>query len=202
MAEQKESELLVALDEYIGARVHIGTNIKTKDAGKFIYRVNPDGLCVLNVSEIDKRIRMVAKFLASYSPEDVAVFGGREQAKKALGAFSKYTGIRVFAGRYPVGLMTNPEGKNYFEPRIVLVVDPYLDKNPVHDAYLSGIAVFALFDSNNLLRNVDFAIPCNNKGANAVGVVFYLIAREYLRARGELPKDKDLPIKEFKADVL
>ena len=49
-------ELLISLDIYLAAGVHIGTHIKTKDMKPFIYRVRPDGLYVLDVRKTDERI--------------------------------------------------------------------------------------------------------------------------------------------------
>jgi len=57
----------------------------------------------------------------------------------------------------------------------------------------------ALCDTNNQSNNIDFVIPCNNKGKKSLGLFFYILAREYLRNRGSLEKDKDLsiPMEEF-----
>ena len=47
-------EYLVPLDQYIAAGVHIGTQQKTKDMKRFIYRVRQDGLYVLDVRKTDE----------------------------------------------------------------------------------------------------------------------------------------------------
>lgn len=35
---------------------------------------------------------------------------------------------------------------------------------------------------------MDVAIPCNNKGAHAVGLMWWLLAREVLRMRGSISR--------------
>ena len=43
------TELLIPLDKYLAAGLHIGTQQKTKDMERYIYRVRADGLYVLDV---------------------------------------------------------------------------------------------------------------------------------------------------------
>ena len=46
-------------------------------------------------------------------------------------------------------------------------------------------------------------IPTNNKGRRALAVIFWLLARQVLRERGELSIDKDPPvaIEDFEAKL-
>ena len=63
--------------------------------------------------------------------------------------FSKYTGIRTFTGRYPPGILTNTNLDKFIETKLILVGDPFPDKNIVDDAARVGIPVIALCDTNN-----------------------------------------------------
>src|SRR3989344_616606 len=103
-----EQTSLVPLDEYLKVGLHIGTKFRTKYMEQFIYKIRSDGLAVLNVQKIDERIGLAAKFMANYDPKDIIVACRRENGWKALKAFGKATGIRIFAGRYPPGILTNP----------------------------------------------------------------------------------------------
>ena len=181
MAE--EQELLVPLDDYLKAGLHIGTKFRTKYMAPFIYKIRSDGLSVLNVQEIDKRIGVAAKFLDQYGPEHILIVCRRENGWHAVKMFSKVTGIRSFAGRYPPGALTNPSLKDFFEIKLLLVCDPWPDKNIVEDALNLGIPVIALSDSNNTSNNIDLTVPCNNKGKKSLGLVFWILAREYLKDR-------------------
>ena len=67
------SELLIELDNYLAAGLHIGTQQKTSDMEKYIFRVRSDGLYVLDIQKTDERIRQIAKLLARYDPEDILV---------------------------------------------------------------------------------------------------------------------------------
>ena len=193
----EKEKLLIPLETYLQAGVHIGTKYKTKHMAPFVYKINPDGLAVLDIQRVDKRLKQAGKFLAQYAPKDIVVVGRRENAWRPVKAFAKITGVHEFAGRYKAGVITNPLLDDYIEPKVMVVADPWLDRNAIHDAMLRGIPVLALTDTNNTLNKIDFAVPCNNKGDKALGVIFWVLANQYLKERGEIKKDLDVPIEKF-----
>lgn len=180
---KEEEQLLVPLDDYLKAGIHIGTKAKTKYMEPFIYKARPDGLLVLNVQEINNRLKMLCSFLSQYDPEGIIIVCRRENGWHSVRLFSKLTGIRAFMGRYPPGIFTNMELDTFIEAKLIFVVDPWIDKNAVNDAARVGIPVVALCDTNNDSLNVDFITPCNNKGKKSLGLIFYILAREYLKSR-------------------
>lgn len=192
-------QILVPQDAYLKAGIHIGTKFRTKYMEQFIYKTRPDGLSVLNLQKIDERIRHAASMLSKYKREDIIVVGKRENSWKALKAFNRYTGIRVFAGRYLPGILTNPALDRYIEGKIVMVTDPWPDKSVIEDAVKMGLPVVALCDTNNNANNIDLVIPCNNKGKKSLGLLFWILAREYLKLRGELKSNDDFkaPLEDF-----
>ena len=187
-----EESFLVPRDAYLKSGIHIGTKFRTKYMEQFIYKTRPDGLSVLNLQKIDERIRVAAAFLAQYAPEDILVICRRENGWKAVELFGKLTGIRVFAGRYPPGIMTNPNLEEYTEAKIVMVVDAWPDRNAVLDAVKVGIPVIALCDTNNQSNFIDVVVPCNNKGKKSLGLMFYILTKELLRLKGKLKEGEEL----------
>ena len=178
-----EEEFLVPLDQYLKAGLHIGTKYKTKYMEPFIYKVRPDGLSILNIQEINRRVKMLALFLARYNPEEILVIGRRENSWKALKSFSQVTGIKAFSERYSPGVLLNTALEDFMEIKFLLVVDPFPDKNVIDDALKLGIPVVALCDTNNTANELDLVVPCNNKGKKSLGLIFYILAREYLKLR-------------------
>ena len=199
-----EEELLLPRDTLLSAGIHIGTRMKTKDMEQFIYRVRPDGLFVLDVKKSDERIRVTAKFLARFEPAKIAAAAARLYAQEPVRKFCKVIGATPVVGRFIPGLLSNPLYPNRIEPEMLIVSDPRADFQAVKEASSVGIPVVALCSTDNEFFGVDLVIPTNNKGRRALAVIYWLLARQVLRERGELPSDKDLPltIEDFEAKIL
>ena len=194
-----EEKFLIEKDSYLKVGIHIGTKFKTKYMSRFIYKTRPDGLSVLNLQKIDERIKTAANFISQYEPEEILIVSRRENGWKPLKLFSSLTGVKFFAGRYPPGILTNPELENYIEIKVLLVVDPWPDRNAVNDAMKIGVPVIALCDTNNQSNNLDLVIPCNNKGKKSLGLFFYLFAKEFMKNKKIIKKDSEFKntIEEF-----
>lgn len=203
-ADEITEELLIGLDEYLAAGVHIGTRIGTHSMKKFIYLIRSDGLYVLDVRATDERIRVLAKFLARYEPNQVAVFSARQYGQVPGSKLAKLCGFKSLPGRFIPGTLTNPEFSGFIEPEVILVTDPRADKQAIKEANKVGVTVVAMCDTDNELKGVDFVVPTNNKGRRALALVYWLLGREILRARGEIAPDGTIPltIEDFTFKVL
>jgi len=175
---------IVPLDEFLAAGIHIGTQQKTKDMMKFVYRVRTDGLYVLDIQSTDERIRSAAALLAKYDPTKILVVSARQYGHHPVQMLAKTIGGKAIVGRFIPGTLTNPVLDLYTEPDIVLVTDPHGDNQVVKEAVSIGIPVIALCDTNNSTSNVDLVIPTNNKGRKALSLVYYLIAKQTTALKG------------------
>jgi small subunit ribosomal protein S2 len=196
-------ELLLPQDTLLSAGIHIGTRMKTRDMEPFIYRVRPDGLFVLDVQKTDERIRVAAKFLARFEPTKIAVAASRLYAHEPVRKFCELTGAIPIIGRFIPGLLSNPSYAERIDPEVIVVSDPRADAQAVKEASKVGIPIVALCSTDNEFAGVDLVIPTNNKGRRALAVIFWLLARQILRERGELSIDKDPPvaIEDFEAKL-
>lgn len=188
-----EEELLLPQDTLLSAGVHIGTRMRTKDMEPFIYRVRADGLFVLDVKKTDERIRVAAKFLARFEPAKIAAVAGRLYGQSPVEKFCEVVGATPIVGRFIPGMLSNPLYPHRIEPGVIIVSDPKADVQAVKEASSIGIPVIALCSTDNDFSFVDLVIPTNNKGRRALAVIYWLLARQILRERGELPPDGDLP---------
>jgi small subunit ribosomal protein S2 len=193
-----EADLLIPVEDYLGAGVHIGTQQKTDDMSRFIHRVRTDGLYVLDVSMTDQRIRTAANFLAGYDPEQMLVASSRQYGRFPAEKFADAVGARARTGRFIPGTLTNPTYDGYIEPDVVVVTDPIGDAQAVKEAITVGIPVIAMCDSNNTTSNVDLVVPTNNKGRKALSVVYWLLANETLDRRGA---DSFYALEDFESEL-
>ncbi|MBI5681238.1 MAG: 30S ribosomal protein S2 [Methanobacterium sp.] len=188
------SELLIPLDKYLAAGLHIGTQQKTKDMERYIYRVRADGLYVLDVRTTNDRIKSAGKFLAKFDADDILVVSTRQYGQAPVKKFGQITGAKTIPGRFIPGTLTNPNYGKFIEPKVLVVTDPRSDLQAIIEAKQIGIPVVALCDTENLLGNVDIVLPVNNKGRKAIALVYWLLARQISREKGIIGEDEDLEI--------
>ena len=198
-----EEELLLPQDTLLSVGIHIGTRMKTKDMEPFIYRVRPDGLFVLDIKKTDERIRAASKFLSRFEPSKIAAVAARLYGREPARKFCEVTGAVPIVGRFVPGLFSNPLYPGRIEPSVVIVSDPKADVQAVKEAANIGIPVIALCSTDSDFSGVDLAIPTNNKGRRALAVIYWLLARQIMRERGELPPDgnPDLSIDDFEVKL-
>lgn len=181
--EKEEQQLLLPLDEYVKSNIHIGTKTISPNMRKYIYRRKADGVAVLNTTKIDEKIRAAISFINNFETKDIILVCRRDVGWKAAEAFGKATGIRFFL-KYPPGIITNPSLETFFEPKLVILCDPTIDRNVLNDAVKIHIPVVGLVGTSNSTANIDLIIPCNNRFDKSIGLVLYLLAKHFNESKG------------------
>lgn len=187
-------ELLVPIDVYLSAGVHVGTYSSNRYMDKFVFRVRNDGLYILDVRKIDERIRVAAKFLARFEPSTILAVGGRQYSFKPVEMFAKLIGAKAVLGRFIPGTLTNPHLPTYMEPSVIVLSDPRVDTQALTEAIETGIPVVAFVSTDAKPTGIDLAIPGNNKGRKSLALLYYLLTRQVLRERGVLGPNQDLGV--------
>ncbi len=197
--DEEENEMLVPEDTYLTAGIHIGTQQKSQDMEPFIFKVRDDGLFVLDVETTEDRIKTLAKFLSRYPSKRILLVSARQYGKRPIEKFSDVMGTASIAGRFIPGTLTNPSLDHFIEPEVVIVVDPSADRQAVKEAVNVGIPIVGLVDTNNRLKNIDFALPTNNKGRKSLALLFWLLAREMKLYQGEIDErdEFDYEVEDF-----
>jgi len=179
----------MANEEYLSCGVHIGLKQTTKDMKRFVYKIRSDGLAVLDVQEINNRIKIAAKFLAK--AKKIIIVSRKGVGKKPVVKFAEAINGKAVIGRFLPGIITNPSFRAYFEPDVLIVTDPFIDRQALGEAVKMRVPIISLCGTNNETKYSDLVIPCNNKGRRSIATIYMVLAREVLKARGEITTDTE-----------
>ncbi len=175
--------LLLPREKYLSAGVHIGMTSKTADMKRFIYKIRPNGLAVLNVGILDRRIGLAASMIAN--KKNVLIASKKDNANEAVAKFAETTGSRAVIGRFMPGSLTNPTYKDFFEPELVIVTDPFNDKQVIKEAVQMRIPIIGFAGTYNETSFIDLVLPCNNKGKKSMALILWLLAKLVAEKRGQ-----------------
>ena len=165
------------------AQCHLGGKKITKQMRKYVYKVRSDGVAMFDVNKIYEKIQVAARIIASVDPDSVISVSSREAGQRAVYKFGHFTKTQAVTGRWSPGMLTNQTTKKYVEPRLLIVTDPRTDYNAVLESSYVNLPVIAICNSDNQLKYVDCAIPCNNRNKYSIAMIWYLLTKAVLEIR-------------------
>lgn len=177
----------------IHSNCHLGSRNYNIQMKRFIHCVSREGVPVFKISETYNRIKLAARIIAGVEDlSEVFAISSRESGQRAVIKFASYTKCSLTSSsKWTNGSLTNYETKQYKQPKLLVIVDPYADYKAMKEASYTNIPVIALCNTHNKLKFVDVAIPCNNNSTSSIAMVFWLLTREVLILRGELEQTED-----------
>jgi small subunit ribosomal protein SAe len=187
------------IKKMIACRVQIGAENLDSSMERYVYGRNKNGIHIIDLRKTVEKIQLAARVIvAMENPADVIAVSLNSAnsklppiAQRAVLKFSQYLSARHIAGRFTPGTFTNQSQKHFVEPRLLVVADPVKDYQPILEASYMNVPVIAMCNTDNHLRNIDIAIPCNTNSKYAVGLVWWLLAREVLRLKNAIPRNED-----------
>lgn len=178
------------ITKMLAATVHIGSENSETTMMPYIFRRRNDGVNIINLKKTWEKLMLAARAIASIeNPADVFVVSCRNFGQRAVLKFARYTGATAIAGRFTPGTFTNQIQAAFREPRLLVVADTRADHQPITESSYANIPVIAFCNVDSPTRFVDMAIPCNNKSPNAIGLMWWFLAREVLRLRGSISRE-------------
>jgi small subunit ribosomal protein S2 len=180
--ELKDQTALTSIEDYIKTAAYLGAKVVTPTMRPYIYRRRLDGLAILNTLLVDKKLKDALEFVVKFKPEEWILVCRREAGWRAAQMFSELTGVRIFTKKYPSGILTNTKLSNFFETKMIFICDPWIDKNALVDAKKVKVPVVGVCNTNNNTADIDFVIIGNNHSNKSLGLFFWLLSREYMKA--------------------
>ena len=193
--KQEVEGLLVPVEQYLEAGIHVGTKLKNGDTNQYIYKKRKDGIYVLDITKINDGIKNILKVIKEYDNEDIVLVATRTYTENAAKKMKKFIkGINIITKRFIPGTFTNIESTHFVEPKIVIVCDPRSEKEAIREADYLGIKVIGLVDTDNLTKGIDYVIPINNKGRKSLALFFWILARELSLKQGNIKNYSEFKI--------
>jgi small subunit ribosomal protein SAe len=188
-----EGEKGKAIRQMLAARVMNGSDNVSFGMQPYVFQRRRDGSHVINIGMTYEKIKFAARIIAAVDePKDVLAISAKPYGQRAVHKFAQFTGALCINQRFTPGYFTNHSIKDkYIEPRVIIVCDPNTDQQAVHEAAYANIPCIALCDTDAHLEYVDCVIPCNTKNKSSIGHVMWLLTREVLRLRNQLPMTKE-----------
>ncbi len=181
---KKKGEMLVPLEEYVKSGIYLGTKVVTPNMRQFVYRRRADGLAIFNTDLIDEKLKEGVEFLSKFDAKDVILVCKRQSGWKTAEMFGRITGIRTFTKKYPAGILTNTTLPDFFENELTIVCDSWLDKNALNDTLKVRKKIMMVCDTNNFPKGAYQTVIGNNKSTRSLGLMFYILARGFCKAKG------------------
>jgi len=174
----------------LACNAHIGAANVDFQQERYVHSRRNDGTHIINVKQTYEKLLLAARAIAAIeNPADVCVVSARPYAQRALLKFAAHTGATPIFGRFTPGHLTNQIQKQFKEPRLLIVSDPRADFQAIREASYVNVPVISFCNTDSPLKLVDISIPCNNKGQQAIGLMWWFLAREVLLLKGKISRE-------------
>jgi small subunit ribosomal protein SAe len=175
----------------LATNAHLGTQNVNPKMNRYIWKRRSDGVNIINIRKLWEKLVLAARVIAGIeNPLDINVVSTRQSGQRAVLKFSQFTGAHPISGRFTPGGFTNQIQEKFLEPRLLVAADPRSDHQAITEASYVNVPVIAFCNTDSHVRLVDIVIPFNTSSNQAIGLGFWLLAREVQYLKGQLPRNQ------------
>lgn len=176
----------------LAAKSHLGHVNCQYQMNQYVFKRAPSGAHIFDVNKCWEKINLAARVIAAIdNPEDVCIVSSKDIGQRAILKFAKFIRASSCASRFSPGTFTNHSQAGFREPRLIIVTDPQVDHQAIREASYVNIPVIALCDTDSPTKYVDVVIPCNNRAPHSIGLIYWFLAREVQRLKGNLSRSEE-----------
>jgi len=176
----------------LAAKSHLGHVNCQYQMNQYVFKRAPSGAHIFDVNKCWEKINLAARIIAAIdNPEDVCIVSSKDIGQRAILKFAKFIRATSCASRFSPGTFTNHSQAGFREPRLIIVTDPTVDHQAIREASYVNIPVIALCDTDSPTKYVDVVIPCNNRAPHSIGLIYWFLAREVQRLKGNLSRSEE-----------
>ncbi|KAI5165740.1 small subunit ribosomal protein SAe [Nematocida sp. AWRm78] len=182
------SKLLIAATCHLGGQ---SLNHKMKD---YTYGRRQDKVYVFNLQKTWDKLVLAAQIIVSYkNRKDIVVVSNKKFGYKPAGIFAKAVGATHITTSFVPGTFTNKASiKGISEPRLIVTVDPFTDKQTITEASFINVPCISLANTDNDVDLIDCVIPCNNRSATSIGAIFFILGQLVKYMQGDIDMTSEI----------
>ncbi|KAL9539364.1 hypothetical protein MBANPS3_010304 [Mucor bainieri] len=166
----------------LAAKCHLGTKNVSNRMKPYVFSRRADGLQIIHLGKTWEKLILAARVLAIVDPETIYIAFSTAKARRPAIKLAQYIGGKTNQDKFVPGTFTN----TLEEPSMLVCMDPMTDFQAVQESNKCNMPVIAFTNTHCSLKYVDLAIPCNNMGAQSLGLMCWFLSRAILRLRGIL----------------
>jgi small subunit ribosomal protein SAe len=180
----------------VAATCHLGGQSLTHKMSEYAFGRRSDKIWVIDLKKTWEKLVLAARIIVSYKNRaDIVVVSSKTFGNKPASMFAKKIGATASTGKFVPGSFTNRSTKSVKEPRLLLVTDPFTDRQTLCEASYINVPCIALSNTDNSTNLIDCVIPCNNRSPSSIGAIYFTLERLVRHMSGEGSLDEEIRLK-------
>ncbi|WUR02406.1 ribosomal protein uS2 [Vairimorpha necatrix] len=158
---------------------HLGGIKTSKHMGRYVYGTRkPENIKVIDIEKTWEKFILASRMFCSLqNPSEAVVVSTKTFGRKGVLKFCEATNATPVIGRFIPGTFCNNQVKRPLEPRVLIVSDPFADKQALDESSYVNLQTVAFCNTDNDVSFVDVVIPMNNRSPVSISTGLFILSR-------------------------